>query len=84
MFHRFFITGNVQGVGFRYFVLSKAKSLGLRGFVRNLSRGVEIVINDPDFMEKLKDLPYDISIADATKSDYDSKEEFDGFTVLRD
>lgn len=29
------VTGRVQGVGFRYFVQSVARNLGLMGFVRN-------------------------------------------------
>jgi acylphosphatase len=33
------ISGRVQGVGFRYFVLQKAKSLQLVGTVRNTSQG---------------------------------------------
>jgi len=33
------ITGRVQGVGFRYSVLSVAKELGINGFVRNQSDG---------------------------------------------
>jgi acylphosphatase len=38
------ITGRVQGVGFRVFVLDHAQRLGLSGFVRNLpDRRVEIV-----------------------------------------
>jgi acylphosphatase len=37
--------GQVQGVSFRYFILSKARSLGLKGYVRNLPEGrsVEVV-----------------------------------------
>jgi len=35
----FIIKGRVQGVGFRYFCLVKAKSLGITGFVKNLSDG---------------------------------------------
>ncbi|HTK10070.1 MAG TPA: acylphosphatase [Ktedonobacteraceae bacterium] len=38
------VTGFVQGVGFRQFVVHKALNLGLRGFVRNASDGsVEVV-----------------------------------------
>lgn len=36
---RVFISGFVQGVGFRHFVRSKAIELGLTGFVRNLPDG---------------------------------------------
>ena len=38
------IRGYVQGVGFRYFVVQKALSLGLRGYARNDSNGdVEVL-----------------------------------------
>jgi acylphosphatase len=33
------ITGRVQGVGYRYFVLKRAIELGLNGFVQNLPNG---------------------------------------------
>jgi acylphosphatase len=36
---RFVVRGRVQGVGFRYFVLSRARLLGLQGWVRNLPDG---------------------------------------------
>jgi acylphosphatase len=40
---RFFVSGNVQGVGFRYFAARAAEQLGLTGYVRNLNDGrVEI------------------------------------------
>lgn len=52
---RWFITGRVQGVGFRYFVQEKANALGLRGFVRNLEDGrVEVYAAGPE--EKLSNL----------------------------
>jgi hydrogenase maturation protein HypF len=38
------VSGVVQGVGFRPFVYGLAKRLGLRGWVRNTSGGVEIVV----------------------------------------
>ena len=36
---RIFVSGRVQGVGFRYFVAGEARALGLAGFVRNLRGG---------------------------------------------
>ena len=36
---RFFVSGMVQGVGFRFFVERTALSLGLGGYVRNLFDG---------------------------------------------
>ena len=36
---RLFVSGRVQGVGFRYFVSGEARALGLAGFVRNLRDG---------------------------------------------
>ena len=36
---RFFVSGRVQGVGFRFFAERTAANLGINGFVRNLFDG---------------------------------------------
>jgi acylphosphatase len=42
--YRYLVTGRVQGVGYRYFVLREAEALGIAGFARNLSDGrVEVL-----------------------------------------
>ena len=46
--YRFVVSGRVQGVGFRWGVTSRARSLGLGGWVRNLTDGrVEAVLEGP-------------------------------------
>ncbi len=42
------VRGRVQGVGFRYFVIEKALSMGLRGYARNTDDGsVEVLAQGP-------------------------------------
>lgn len=41
---RFLVRGRVQGVGYRYFALARARELGLCGYARNLpDGGVEVL-----------------------------------------
>jgi acylphosphatase len=43
-----YVHGQVQGVGFRYFVIQKAHTLALHGFTRNESDGsVEVLAQGP-------------------------------------
>ena len=57
------VTGRVQGVGFRFFVLGRARKLGLTGSVRNLPGGeVEVLARGPaerlqEFVAALYDGP---------------------------
>jgi len=36
---RYLVSGRVQGVGYRYYVVREAKAMGLAGWVRNLADG---------------------------------------------
>ncbi|HEY2822175.1 MAG TPA: acylphosphatase [Candidatus Acidoferrum sp.] len=53
---RFFVTGRVQGVGFRFFAVAEAEHLGLSGYVRNLLDGrVEAyAIGTPEKLAKFR------------------------------
>jgi acylphosphatase len=47
--YRYVVTGRVQGVGYRYFVLRQAEALGVSGFARNRADGaVEVVAEGTD------------------------------------
>jgi acylphosphatase len=36
---RFFVSGRVQGVGYRYFAMDTAEQIGVTGYVKNLADG---------------------------------------------
>jgi acylphosphatase len=44
----FVVSGNVQGVGFRYFVYQHARILGIKGFARNQWDGSVYVVVEGD------------------------------------
>lgn len=52
----FRVSGRVQGVGFRWFVVGEAERLGLRGWVRNAPDGsVEVEVEgDEEILAELK------------------------------
>jgi hydrogenase maturation protein HypF len=53
---RLLIKGTVQGVGFRPAVYQIATKMKMKGFVKNIANGLEIVINDISCEEFLSDL----------------------------
>ena len=80
------INGLVQGVGFRPTVYKVAQQLGLYGWVKNTSLGVEVVINTPDaqvFMHKLEDdLPRLASLDSVEIQQISLDHELTNFTIL--
>ena len=81
------VSGRVQGVGFRFFVMKIARHLKLKGWVKNLYSGkVEILVEGEEGMveELIKTLPVGNRMADVTdlnvKKD-NPRNEFTGFDV---
>ncbi len=81
------VNGLVQGVGFRYFVYSKAESLGLKGYVKNLYTGeVYIVVEGEEFLiedlfEKVKIGPMSAHVRNASISWAEPTNEFTRFEI---
>ncbi|MGE0354746.1 MAG: acylphosphatase [Gemmatimonadales bacterium] len=77
---RFWVTGAVQGVGFRWFVARHSRQLGLHGHARNLSDGrVEVVVTGPDeglaaLEELLKVGPEHAKVTNVEKSEISGDE----------
>ena len=85
---RYFVSGNVQGVGFRYFTQRAAERLQLNGYTRNLPDGrVEVyAIGPADQLAKLRSAldcgPLGASVSEVKEehASIDSNHEF-GFVI---
>ncbi len=77
------VKGIVQGVGFRPYIYKKAKQYNLAGSVKNTGDGVEIIVNDKNFIKKLHDLPPLAKISSYTIKEIKPKEIYTGFSILR-
>jgi acylphosphatase len=81
------ISGVVQGVGFRFFTVRKARELGLSGWVRNTPDGrVEIVAEGEEWQLKEFTKSVKIGPSHSTVTGTEIKEEkfqneFEGFEV---
>lgn len=81
------VDGVVQGVGYRYFVMSNAINLGLKGYTKNLFSGeVETVVEGEKFLiedlfQKLKTGPRSSHVSNAKIRWSQSKHEFKSFEV---
>ena len=82
-----FVSGRVQGVGFRYFVLRQARASGLRGYVRNLPDGrVEFLLQGaPDAVARVVDQirsgPTYAHVDELTLSDSDESADESEFVI---
>ena len=82
------VCGIVQGVGFRPFVYSLARRLGLAGQVANTGRGVEILLSGPEidvdrFLHRLKTAPPPLArITGIAVSAHHGPEPGPGFSIL--
>jgi hydrogenase maturation protein HypF len=84
---RVHITGIVQGVGFRPFVYNLATRLGLKGWVKNTSAGVEIEVDgDQDaldlFVRQLRDEAPTLSRIDEFSASFRPTNGFSSFEIL--
>lgn len=86
---RVFVSGKVQGVGFREFTRRNALSLGMTGWVRNLADGrVELIAaGEPDVVERFLELiaagPPHSSVLGCEVREEVSAEKLEDFRILR-
>jgi acylphosphatase len=82
------ITGKVQGVGFRYFVLRQAQELGITGWVSNKPNGdVEALAQGEkadleQFVAKVKEGPSFSRVEDVSLNWLNKAEQYFGFEIL--
>jgi acylphosphatase len=80
------VRGRVQGVGFRYVVMSEARSLGLTGFVQNRPDGSVRVEAEgsPEQLDRLEDFlrgaPSPARVDEVASERLEASGEFDGFS----
>ncbi len=83
-----FVKGYVQGVGFRFFVLSYGQNLNLQGWVRNRFNGqVEVLAEGPkivleSLLEKLQEGPPSAQVDEVIADWYPPDGDLPPFTVL--
>jgi len=82
-----FLSGRVQGVGFRHFTTQQARRLNINGWVRNLRDGrVEVLMkgtpeNLEKMMKRLKDGPRAANVSDIAIEEESADSEYRTFDV---
>ena len=83
----YWVSGQVQGVGYRYFAVRVARELGLKGWVRNLSDGrVELTAEGARaeleaFRQAVRDTGLAGFIRDEKVTWSEAQNEFRGFEI---
>ncbi len=81
------VKGLVQGVGFRWFVMKNAQSLGVRGYVKNLMSGEVYTVAEgekqllEELFKKIKVGPMSADVRDVNIKWRDSQNEFQRFEI---
>ena len=81
------ITGKVQGVGFRYFVLRQAQELSINGWVSNKPNGDVRVLAQGEkadlerFISKVKEGPSFSRVEDVSLNWVNEAEQYFGFEI---
>ena len=84
-----FVSGRVQGVGYREWTRRQAESLGVKGWVRNLDDGrVEAMLVGSaealdQLIERMRKGPTYAAVADIATAPVTPEEKFSGFSVRR-
>ncbi|MEM0336432.1 MAG: acylphosphatase [Candidatus Caldarchaeum sp.] len=82
------VEGDVQGVGFRYFVRRAARRLGVKGFVENLETGAVKVVAEASkervekLIERIKSAPPPIAVDEITVTYGKPTGEFKTFKIV--
>ena len=82
------VKGMIQGIGFRPFVYRLARKFNLKGYVRNTSQGVEILIDGPgvsikNFLRSLKNDPPTLARIDSINAENGYFGEFTSFSIVK-
>lgn len=83
-----FVSGMVQGVGYRFYAIRKANAYGLKGFVKNLIDGrVEVLAEGEkgllqEFIRDLRHGPISSHVTDIRLEWTDPTYKFESFYVL--
>ncbi len=81
------VTGDVQGVGYRFFAQSRAQRLGLRGYTQNQRDGSVLVIAEGDrgaltkLLTQLREGPYLANVEQAQAEWGDATGEYASFGI---